>query len=72
MPLISFQVISGKEYPIDACEALPEGSPQGNADRARERASCDVGAHRDAPLQVPDKSDQNLVKIFREITSVFK
>ena len=48
MPFISFQVISGKEYPID------------------------VGAHRDAPLQVSDKSDQNLVKIFREITSVFK
>ncbi|MDJ0898759.1 MAG: hypothetical protein QNJ55_08100 [Xenococcus sp. MO_188.B8] len=30
--------------------------------------TIDVGAHRDAPLQVSDKSDQNLVKIFREIT----
>ena len=27
--------------------------------------TIDVGAHRDAPLQVSDKSDQNLVKIFR-------
>ncbi len=30
--------------------------------------TIDVGAHRDAPLQVNDKSDQNLVKIFLEIT----
>ncbi len=30
--------------------------------------TIDVGAHRDAPPQVNDKSDQNLVKIFLEIT----
>ena len=30
--------------------------------------TIDVGAHRDEPLQVSDKSDQNLVKIFLEIT----